>query len=59
MADDLSKKGSQDRGRINTHEDREVRYWSEKWKVSDDELLRAVHKVGPMVNDVARELGKS
>jgi hypothetical protein len=59
MADDPSKQGSQGRQRINTLDDREVVYWTEKWKVSDDELLRAVYKVGPMVDDVARELGRA
>jgi Protein of unknown function (DUF3606) len=34
MADDLSKRGSQDRSRINIHEDYEVRYWSTKFGVS-------------------------
>ena len=57
MSDDLSKKGA-DRKRINTSEDHEVRYWSEKFGVSADELKRAVQKVGPMADDVARQLGK-
>ena len=30
MSDDLSKRGAQDRSRINTSEDYEVRYWSKK-----------------------------
>lgn len=59
MADDLGKKGAQDRSRINAHEDHELRYWSEKWNVSHEELKRAVRKVGPMVDDVARELGRA
>lgn len=30
MADDLTKRGSQDRQRINVHEDYELPHWSEK-----------------------------
>ena len=59
MADDLTKTGGADRKRINTREDFEVKHWSEKFGVSADELKRAVQKVGPMADDVARQLGKS
>jgi hypothetical protein len=58
MADDKGKRGGADRSRININEDYELRDWSEKWGVSADELRRAVQKVGPMADDVARELGK-
>jgi uncharacterized protein DUF3606 len=34
MSDDKSKVGSPDRDRINTHEDYEVRYWSEKFPIA-------------------------
>jgi Protein of unknown function (DUF3606) len=56
MADDLSKKGSQDRSRINTSEDYEVRYWSRKFGVSPDTLKAAVKKVGNSVKAVEKEL---
>ena len=59
MVDDLSKKGGADRSRINMSEDYEVRYWSEKFGVSAARLKEAVQKVGPMVDDVARALGKA
>ena len=59
MTDDQSKRGPQDRQRINIHEDYELRYWSEKFGVSADELRSAVQHVGPMVNNVARHLGKA
>jgi hypothetical protein len=58
MADDTSKRGAADRSRINTSEDYELRYWTEKWNVSAEALRAAVAKVGPMVTDVARQLGK-
>ena len=56
MSDDLSKKGMQDRTRINTGEDYELRYWSEKFGVSQDRLKAAVQKVGNSVSAVEKEL---
>lgn len=56
--DDLSKRGPADRSRVNVNEEHELRYWTEKWNVSADTLRNAVAKVGPMVSDVARQLGK-
>jgi hypothetical protein len=56
MSDDPNKRGPQDRERINIHEDHELRYWTQKWQVTPDELKAAVHKVGPMANVVHREL---
>ena len=58
MADDRSKTVA-DRKRINVHEDHELRYWSQKFGVSHDQLKNAVSKVGVMADDVARALGKS
>jgi hypothetical protein len=56
MTDDLSNKGMQDRTRINTNEDYEVRYWSEKFGVSQARLKAAVQKVGNSVSAVEKEL---
>jgi len=56
MADDKSKRGPQDRSRINTGEDYEVRYWSEKFGVSPDQLKAAVKKVGDSAEAVEKEL---
>jgi hypothetical protein len=56
MADDKSKRGPQDRSRINTGEDYEVRYWAEKFGVSPDQLKSAVKKVGDSVEAVEKEL---
>ena len=58
MADDPTKHAS-DAQRIDVSQDYECRYWSQKFGVSPDALKRATEKVGPMVDDVARELGKS
>ena len=56
MTDDKSNRGRQDRSRINTGEDYEVRYWSEKFGVSAEELKAAVKKVGDSAAAVEREL---
>jgi hypothetical protein len=54
MADDLSKRGSQDRSRINIHEDYEVRYWSKKFGVSANRLKAPVQNVGNSAQAVNR-----
>jgi stage III sporulation protein SpoIIIAA len=56
MTDDRTKKGIQDRTRINTNEDYELRYWSEKFGVTQDQLKAAVNKVGNSVSAVEKEL---
>ena len=43
---------------MNMNEDYEVRYWTEKFGVSAERLRTAVQRVGVMVADVERELGK-
>jgi Protein of unknown function (DUF3606) len=58
MVDDLKDRGAQDRSRVNVNEDHEVRYWTQKWGVSKEQLADAVQKVGVSVDAVARELGK-
>lgn len=58
MSDDKSKTGGPDRQRINTSEEYEVRDWSKKFGVTPEQLKDAVKKVGPMADDVRRELGK-
>lgn len=59
MADDKSNRGPQDRARINLSEDYEVRYWTERFGVSRDQLEKAVAKAGASAQAVARELGKN
>jgi len=46
MSDNRSNTGSPDRDRISTSEDYEVRYWSEKFGVSKEELTDAVKALG-------------
>jgi hypothetical protein len=59
MADDLKNRGAQDRARVNVNEDHEVRYWTQKWGVSKEQLAAAVNKVGVSADAIARELGKA
>lgn len=58
MADDRTNRGLRDRSRINTSEDYELRYWSEKWGVRPEHIIAAVAKVGASADAVARQLGK-
>ena len=58
MSDDPKEKGPQDRSRINTSQDYEVRYWSKKFGVSADQLKAAVKKVGNSAKAVEEELAK-
>jgi len=57
MADDPTKRGSQDRDRINPQEDYELEYRANEWGVSKERIKEAVQKVGPMVKDVKHHLG--
>lgn len=56
MNDDLSKKGQQDRSRINMNEDHEVAYWTDKFNVSREELQKAVDQAGSSADAVAQVL---
>lgn len=58
MADDLSKTGPGDRSRVNVDQEHELRNWTRAWGVSPEQLREAVRRVGPMADDVAKELGK-
>ncbi|KAB2897505.1 MAG: DUF3606 domain-containing protein [Kofleriaceae bacterium] len=55
MPDDKSKQ-AQDRKRISLSEGYELRYWSERFGVSPDELTRAVSAVGNDPEDVEKHL---
>jgi hypothetical protein len=43
--------------RVNVSEDSELRYWSEKWNVSHEQLRDAVKQVGSSAEKVAQHLG--
>jgi hypothetical protein len=56
MSDDKTKSGGQDRARININEDYELRDWSKKFGVTQDQLKAAVKKVGDRAEAVAKHL---
>ena len=56
MADNLQQRGGQDRKRINVNEAYELRDWSKKFGVSEDELKDAVRKVGDRAEAVEQHL---
>jgi hypothetical protein len=58
MADDTAKRDYRDRDRINVHEDYELRYWTKELGVTPEKLKQTVEKVGVMVTDVGKALGK-
>ena len=56
MSDNLQDRGSPDRKLISLGEAHEVRYWTEKFGVSEDELRRAVQQVGNSAEDIGKRL---
>ena len=59
MTDDLSNRGVQDRSRININEQHEVRYWTGRLGVSEEDLRKAIAEVGVSAIQVAEHLGKA
>ncbi|MET1028841.1 MAG: DUF3606 domain-containing protein [Dongiaceae bacterium] len=58
MFDDKSKIGGPERYRVNLTERGEIEHWKKKWRVTEQQLRDAVKQVGPMAQDVAKQLGK-
>ena len=58
MSDDLKKTGNPDRKNINVHEAYEVRDWSKKFGVTEEQLKSAVKTAGVYADDVKKHLGK-
>ncbi|HST94484.1 MAG TPA: DUF3606 domain-containing protein [Microvirga sp.] len=58
MVGTTNRRHPQDSPRINIHEDWDVRYWTDRWQVSRQNLMETVKRVGLEVSDVARALGK-
>ena len=52
MGDDLSRKGPEDRSKVNLTEDWERRYWAKTFEVTEEELKEAVAAVGPQVDSL-------
>lgn len=58
MPDDLTNRGPRDRARVNIHEAYEVAYWTRHFGVTEQQLRNAVSRVGVMVADIKRFLGR-
>jgi hypothetical protein len=56
MADDLKKRGPEDRSRISMSEKWEVQYWTKELGVDEETLRAAVQKAGPGAEAVRSEL---
>ena len=56
--DNKQQVGAPDRNLINVNEDYELRYWSEKFGISRDELREAVKQAGTSVEKVKAHLNK-
>ena len=56
MGDDLSKRGGQDRQRINVNQEYELRGWAEKLGVSKERIKEAVQAVGDRADKVEQHL---
>jgi hypothetical protein len=58
MSDDKKKRGPADASRVNVNESYEVRYWTERFQCTEQQLRDCVKSVGPMVKDVEACLAK-
>lgn len=56
MSDDRTKRGGQDRSRINVHEDYELRDWAQKFGVKPNAVKEAVDAVGDRAEKVEEHL---
>lgn len=56
MADSKAHRGEPDRSRINLNEDYEVRYWTEQFGCTKEQLAVAITKVGNSPDNVRRVL---
>ena len=57
--DDKTKRGGQDRTRIDVSQDYELRDWAEKFGVSKEQLKAAVQAVGDRAADVEKYLKRA
>jgi len=59
MADDPDNRGAADRSRINLDEAYEVRYWTQRFGISEEQLRHAVKARGVSAQKVADYFGKT
>ena len=56
MSDDTTLRSPQDRTRVAMGQEHEVRYWTERFGVSREDLQRAVDEVGNTAAAIERRL---
>jgi len=56
MADNTDDRGPQDRARVSLDQDHEVRYWTERFGVSEEQLRAAVKAAGVSADEVEKYL---
>ena len=56
MPDNTDDRGPQDRSRISLGQDHEVRYWSQRFGIDEEQLRSAVEDVGNSVEEVEQYL---
>lgn len=56
MADDEQQSGTADNACISIARDHDLRYWTQKFRVSPEELQRAVDEAGPLLKKVRERL---
>lgn len=56
MSDNKNIRGPHDSSRVNVNEHYELRYWTERFNVSEERLKNIVGKVGPSVKAVEEYL---
>ena len=56
MSDDHQNRNAPDNQRLNLNQEHEVRYWTEKFKVSIEDLRKAIEAVGPVASAVEQRL---
>jgi hypothetical protein len=58
MSDDTTKRGGQDRERINIHQDYELRDWAKSLNTTPERIKEAVQAVGDRADKVREYLGE-
>ena len=57
--DEPKNRGPQDRSRVSTEQDYEVRFWSQEFGVTEEQLRQAVQRVGSSADKVREHLRHS
>jgi hypothetical protein len=57
MSDYKTKRGPQDRSRINVDEDYERKYWAKEFAISEERLKELVKQHGPSVEKIRAAVG--